>query len=215
MSAALSVMCLKRELDSPVLKVRASFSLARQAMAAPGQIQRADEWMYVQSPLDEATFALCVALLDVDSQVWLGPSLDTPGLRMALAIHCGCTFVELRQAARFALLGVAELDNLADFDNGLDACPGRACTLIVQLDNLAAGPELRWRGPGIKQVQRNGVIDVRRVRLPLAETFWEQRSARNNFPQGLDIYFSAGRQLLALPRSTHVFASEADTELGA
>lgn len=214
MSAALDVMCLKRELDSPVLKVRASFSLAQQAMASPGQIQRA-EWMTVQPPLDEATFALCVALLGVDSKVWLGPSLDTSGLRTALAVHCGCTFVELRQTARFALLGVAELNNLADFDNGIDGCPGDACTLIVQLGNLSAGPELRWRGPGIKQVKCNGVVDVRRVRLPLPETFWEQRSARNRFPRGLDIYFSAGRQLLALPRSTHVFANEADTELGA
>ncbi|MFI8479456.1 phosphonate C-P lyase system protein PhnH [Pseudomonas sp. NPDC078700] len=212
MSAALGVIVTQHEFNAPVLKRPASFlALAQQAMASPGQIQCLG-WEYVQSPLDEATFTLCLALLDMSSQLWLGPSIDTPGVRAALALHCGCSIVERRQAARFALLGPVELDDLADFDNGTGGHPSHACTLIVQLDNLCAGPQLRWRGPGVKQACSNGLIDVRRVSLPLTQTFWQQRSGRNNFPQGLDMFFCAGQQLLALPRSTHVLGNEADTD---
>ncbi|WP_010490406.1 phosphonate C-P lyase system protein PhnH [Pseudomonas sp. S9] len=209
MSAALGI---GHELDTPVLEVPVvGRSIARQAMASPGQIQSID-WIYVPQPLDEATFALCMVLLDVDSPLWLGPSLDTPELRRVLALHCRCSIVELPQAARFALLGACELNDLHQFDNGVDGIPSHACTLIVQLDNLCAGPELRWRGPGIRQATSSGVVDVRRVSLPLDRAFWQQRKDCNNFPQGLDMFFSAGRQILALPRSTHVLGAVVDTD---
>ncbi|WP_339514183.1 phosphonate C-P lyase system protein PhnH [Pseudomonas sp. RL_15y_Pfl2_60] len=209
MSAALGI---GREFDTPVLEVPVvGRSIARQAMASPGQIQSID-WMYVQQPLDEATLALCMDLLDVGSPLWVGPSLDTPDLRRVLALHCGCSIVGLPQMARFALLGACELDDLRHFDNGVDGIPSHACTLIVQLDNLSAGPELRWRGPGIKQATSKGVVDVRRVSLPLSRAFWQQRSDQNSFPRGLDMFFAAGRQVLALPRSTHVLGGEVDTD---
>lgn len=211
MSAALGAIFAQHEFNAPLRKMPASYlALARQAMASPGQIQYLG-WEHQQAPLDEATFALCLALLDECSRVWLGPSMDTPSVRAALALHCGCSIVERRQVACFALLGGAELDDLADFDTGSDGCPGNACTLIIQIGSLSSGPVLRWRGPGIRQATCKGLVDVRRVSLPLTKTFWQQRSARNHFPQGLDIYFSAGQQVLALPRSAHVLGDEADT----
>ena len=87
-------------------------------------------------------------------------------------------------------------DSLSDFDNGSERYPDQSCTLLIQLSDLHAGPALRWRGPGIK--------DVRSVSLPLPALFWQQRQARNAFPRGLDCFFAAGSEVIGLPRSTRV-----------
>ena len=52
-----------------------------------------------------------------------------------------------------------------------------------------------WRGPGI--------AGERRMHLPLPAPLWRERLSFG-FPRGLDMFFTAGRTVVGLPRSTQV-----------
>lgn len=191
MNAAL----LQPAFADPVLDAQRSFRAALKALAGPGVMHT------LQRPpalagLDAASHALCLALLDIDTPLWLSAAFDTPAIRANLTFHCGCPIVTERQHARFALLDQSQLDDLGGFDLGNDRYPDQSCTLLIQLPSLGGGPSLSWRGPGIESENR--------VALPLTDGFWREREAHNDFPRGLDVFFLAGNDLLGLPRSTRV-----------
>ncbi|HUG59760.1 MAG TPA: phosphonate C-P lyase system protein PhnH [Candidimonas sp.] len=179
--------------SDPIAQTQQTFRLALQAMSEPGTMQVVNDAPSLDV-LSPATYALCLSLFDADTPVWLAPTLDTPALRANLAFHCGCPVVEYRAAAAFALLTENELDDLQGFDQGTDRDPDQSCTLLVQLPGLEQGPVVSWRGPGIQ--------GERALRLPLAPAFWQERNATCSFPKGLDIFFTSGQTLTALPRST-------------
>ena len=179
----------------PVLDAQRGFRAALKALAEPGFIQHLPSAPRLDG-LAPATYALCLALLDVDTPLWLAPGFDTPLIRANLAFHCGCPLTLTREDAVFALLGEADLLDLSGFDHGNDRYPDQSCTLLVQLTDLEAGRSLAWRGPGIKA--------QRRVNLPVPHAFWLERQRRDAFPRGLDVLFSAGHHLIGLPRSSRV-----------
>lgn len=179
----------------PVLDAQRGFRAALKALAEPGRIQTLSAALNLEG-LAPATYALCLALLDVDTPLWLAPSFDTPAIRANLAFHCGCPLTARREEAGFALLGEQDLLDLGGFDHGNDRYPDQSCTLLVQLPDLDAGRGLNWRGPGIETEHQ--------VSLPLPHGFWLERQRREAFPRGLDVLFAAGAQLLGLPRSTRV-----------
>lgn len=179
----------------PVLDAQRGFRAALKALAEPGLIQH----LACAPQLDglaPATYALCLALLDVDTPLWLAPSFDTPLIRANLAFHCGCPFTANRKDAVFALLGEHDLLDLGGFDHGNDRYPDQSCTVLVQLTDLESGRGLLWRGPGIKA--------QRQVHLPVPQAFWLERQRREAFPRGLDVLFAAGHHLIGLPRSSRV-----------
>jgi len=178
-----------------VAQTQQTFRLAMTAMSEPGTTQVVDGAPSLDV-LAPATYALCLSLLDADTPVWLAPALDTPVLRANLAFHCGCPVVEDRADAAFALLTENELVDLHGFNQGTDRDPDQSCTLFVQLPGLDQGPAVSCRGPGIER--------ERALRLPLASAFWQARNASTAFPKGLDIFFTSGETLMALPRSTRV-----------
>ena len=99
------------------------------------------------------------------------------------------------QSSRCWRTTAASLDGFAI---GTDPYPDRSATLVIEVPVLGAGTTRRWRGPGIdgeKAVAVGG----------LGADFW-QAWADNHalFPCGVDIVFTAGSQLLALPRSIAV-----------
>jgi alpha-D-ribose 1-methylphosphonate 5-triphosphate synthase subunit PhnH len=194
MNAAL----LQPAFADPVLDAQRSFRAALKALAGPGVMHtlQAAQRPPALAGLDAASHALCLALLDIDTPLWLSSAFDTPAIRANLAFHCGCPIVTERQHARFALLDQSQLDDLGGFDLGNDRYPDQSCTLLIQLPSLGGGPSLSWRGPGIESENR--------VALPLTDGFWSEREAHNDFPRGLDVFFLAGNDLLGLPRSTRV-----------
>jgi alpha-D-ribose 1-methylphosphonate 5-triphosphate synthase subunit PhnH len=182
----------------PVLDAQRSFRAALKALAGPGVVQQlpaAQLPPHLQG-LAAASHGLCLALLDIDTPLWLAPRFDTQAIRANLTFHCGCPIVSDRQNARFALLDDSQLHDLSGFDLGNDRYPDQSCTLLVQLSSLEGGRQLAWRGPGIQNENP--------VALPLTEAFWQEREARNDFPRGIDMFFIAGNRLLGLPRSTQV-----------
>lgn len=194
MNAAL----LQPAFADPVLDAQRSFRAALKALAGPGVIHtlQAAQRPPALNGLDSATHALCLALLDIDTALWLAPAFDTPAIRANLAFHCGCPIVAERQHARFALLDESQVHDLSGFDLGNDRYPDQSCTLLIQLPSLGGGRSLGWSGPGIEHQNK--------VALPLSDAFWQQRELHNDFPRGLDVFFLADSDLLGLPRSTRV-----------
>lgn len=191
----MSAQLLQPAFADPVLDAQRGFRAALKALAGPGLIQTLHATPNLEG-LAPATYALCLALLDVDTPLWLAPSFDTPLIRANLAFHCGCPLTANREDARFALLDADDLLDLSGFDHGNDRYPDQSCTLLVQLPNLDGGARLAWRGPGIES--EHGVA------LPVANGFWRERERRNEFPRGLDVFFTAGQELIGLPRSTRI-----------
>lgn len=189
---------LQAAFDDQVLDGQRVFRAALKALAEPGLVQPVIP-VAALGPLAPATYALCLSLLDGDTRLWLAPAFDTPAVRANLAFHCGCPIVAERESADFALLGVQELDDLSGFCTGSERFPDQSCTLLAQLDALGAGAALSWSGPGI--------LGQREVSLPVPAAFWQQRAARNDFPRGLDLFFTAGQSVIGLPRSTRVTPS--------
>ncbi|HEX8595641.1 MAG TPA: phosphonate C-P lyase system protein PhnH [Pseudomonas sp.] len=194
----MSATLLQPAFADPVLDAQRSFRAALKALAGPGVIQPLQP---AQRPpalegLAAASHALCLALLDLDTPLWLAPAFDTPAIRANLTFHCGCPIVTERQNARFALLDHGQLDDLHGFDLGNDRYPDQSCTLLIQLPSLSGGHCLSWCGPGIERENK--------VALPVSATFWRERETHNDFPRGLDMFFLAGGDLLGLPRSTRV-----------
>ncbi|MDD0996466.1 phosphonate C-P lyase system protein PhnH [Pseudomonas sp. TNT2022 ID1044] len=191
----MSAQLLQPAFADPVLDAQRGFRAALKALAGPGLIRTLQASPSLEG-LEPATYALCLALLDVDTPLWLAPTFDTPLIRANLAFHCGCPLTARREDARFALLGADDLLDLSGFDHGNDRYPDQSCTLLVQLPTLDGGAGLLWRGPGIET--EHGVA------LPVADGFWAERERRNEFPRGLDLFFAAGHDLIGLPRSTRI-----------
>lgn len=191
----MSAQLLQPAFADPVLDAQRGFRAAMKALAGPGLIQTLHATPSLEG-LAPATYALCLALLDVDTPLWLAPSFDTPLIRANLAFHCGCPLTANREAASFALLGADDLLDLGGFDHGNDRYPDQSCTLLVQLPDLDGGAGVSWQGPGIETEHA--------VALPVANGFWRERERRNEFPRGLDVFFAAGHDLIGLPRSTRL-----------
>jgi alpha-D-ribose 1-methylphosphonate 5-triphosphate synthase subunit PhnH len=60
------------------------------------------------------------------------------------------------------------------------------------------GPKLQAHGPGIREAQPLAIGG-------LPEGFWaEWQANHSSFPQGVDIFFTCGAQVLGLPRTTRI-----------
>lgn len=194
----MSADLLHAAFDDQVLDSQQVFRAALKALAEPGLVQSLMP-PHALEPLAPATYSLCLSLLDGDTRLWLAPAFDTPTVRANLAFHCGCPIVAERASADFALLGTEELADLSGFCAGSERFPDQSCTLLIQLDALEGGAALNWSGPGI--------LGQREVSVPVPAALWQQRGARNDFPRGLDLFFTAGQSLVGLPRSTRIALS--------
>jgi alpha-D-ribose 1-methylphosphonate 5-triphosphate synthase subunit PhnH len=144
-------MALAGGFAEPVIAAQASFRAVLDAMAHPGRITTIEAIDQAPAPLQPASYALALTLIDFETPVWLDPALTVPSVTEALAFHCGCPLVEAAERAVFALIGSpADMPPLAAFAPGTPAYPDRSTTLIMQLPSLDGGPEVALEGPGIE-----------------------------------------------------------------
>jgi len=182
----------------PVLDAQRTFRAVLDSMARPGTVHRLTGAPAGPAPLDPATLAVCLTLIDLDTPLWVdaaaAPALDH------LRFHCGCPTAR-PDAAAFALIADGgALPALDAFPVGLPEYPDRSATLIVQVSGLTPGRGRRLRGPGIDGTAH---LDI----AGLDERFWP--AWRDNlalFPLGFDAVFTAGDRVAALPRTTRVEA---------
>jgi alpha-D-ribose 1-methylphosphonate 5-triphosphate synthase subunit PhnH len=186
-------------LADPVLDSQRVFRAVLDAMAHPGSVLDVPGPEATPHPLHLAAVAVCLALVDFDTPLWLDGRAGTDETREFLRFHCGCPLADGPGTARFALIAEPEaMPELSRFDRGTDESPDRSATLVVQIAALDAGRGLRLTGPGIP---RETLLEVR----GLPNDFWRGlRESHALFPRGVDILLTAGRRLAALPRTTLV-----------
>jgi alpha-D-ribose 1-methylphosphonate 5-triphosphate synthase subunit PhnH len=183
----------------PTLDSQRVFRGILQAMSRPGRIVDVADGIQAPAPLHPAAAAVCLALLDFETPIWLDAAAARPEVVGWLRFHCGAPVVERPEAARFALVAdPLAMPPLHAFDAGTPEYPDRSATLILQVQALLGGTGRRLAGPGIEGTPRLEVAGV-------PAHFWTcVRDNHAQFPRGVDTVLSAGRMLAALPRTTRV-----------
>lgn len=186
-------------LADPVLNGQRIFRSVLEAMAHPGRVVTVAGPLDPPRPFYGTAIAVCLALVDRETPLWLDEAARLPELLDGLRFHCGCPIVDEPRRARFALVVDARtMPPLDAFDGGNDEYPDRSATLIVQVAALTAGAGTRLAGPGIAGEARLAVDGV-------AERFWgDLRANHARFPRGVDVILVAPGGLAALPRTTRV-----------
>lgn len=179
---------------------RDSQLLFRRILDATSYVGRIETLNVALSPpagLSVAAAALVLTLVDGDVELWLSSSLReelTPWVRF----HCGCPVLTGDNLdAAFAL--VAQGDACPPLKTVRIPDPERpdiSTSLIIEVEALTGGRPLRATGPGI-----NGDITIAPKGCP--EDLWQQRKAlRPYLPLGVDLFLTAGTEVMALPRYT-------------
>lgn len=183
----------------PVMGAQAVFRAALQATAYPGRVVPVGDAPEAPPPLDRATGALALALLDFETPLWLDASARHGGAAAWLGFHCGTPIVEALPTAGFALCTDPDsMPHLAEMAQGDAEYPDRSATVILQVPSLEAGAKRTWRGPGIRGEIAAGIAG-------LPEWFWTEWDASHElYPAGVDVLFSCGGAVVGLPRTIRV-----------
>jgi alpha-D-ribose 1-methylphosphonate 5-triphosphate synthase subunit PhnH len=177
----------------PVGDAQASFRAVLQAMAEPGRIVTIGAGLTPPAPLDPATAAVLLTLVDADTPLWLDPA--AAAAEPWIIFHCGAPLTAPESAAFGVTLG---LPDLRWFAAGTHDAPELGATLIVQLPALGAGPAWRLQGPGLEHPGRL-------LATGLPDDFarqWARNTA--SYPRGIDLVLCAGHSVTALPRTVQV-----------
>jgi alpha-D-ribose 1-methylphosphonate 5-triphosphate synthase subunit PhnH len=182
----------------PVLDSQKSFRSILEAIAHPGRILSIPGEFDVPAPLQPASAAICLTLLDFETPLWTDLGEGSGSLSW-IRFHCGCPLEKLPARASFALIAdPLHAPDLRSFSIGQEESPGNSTTLIIQVADVRAEGSKCLSGPGIKT---NSLLGVK----GLPENFWS--SWRENhllYPLGVDVFFTAGTKIVGLPRTTRV-----------
>ena len=167
-------------------------------MSHPGTVTVLGNWTKPPKGLHPAAAASCLALVDMDTPLWLGQTVPMD-IQTYLRFHCGCPFATRPQDAAFGLvLDGQTLPDLAQFHPGDIEYPDRSATLIIQVKSLDVGKGIRLSGPGIKG---DTLLHVD----GLHTYFWQalQRNSQR-FPLGFDVILTTETEIVSLPRTVQV-----------
>ena len=177
----------------PVGESQACFRAVLDAFARPGSIHQVAPPLEPPPPLDRATAAALLTLVDGDTPVWLDGAAEATW--EWLAFHCGAVRAPRADAAFGVVLGALALEG---FGAGSDDAPEDGATVVVQAAGLGTGRRLRLRGPGLEHPVVLAVDG-------LGDGFVAEWAANHGrFPRGVDVVLCAGDRLAALPRSVTI-----------
>ncbi|MBE9139935.1 phosphonate C-P lyase system protein PhnH [Nodosilinea sp. LEGE 07088] len=179
----------------PVHQAQHTFRVLLDCLAHPGTLGAIEVDLEAPEELALACAATCLTLLDLETLVWLQPSLSETARRW-LQFHTGCRLTADPQRAKFALVvEAATCPPLASFALGTPDYPEDATTVLLQLPSLTAGESVSLRGPGIR--------DRQVISPALPQGFWPQwQGNQRHYPLGVDVFCLASTQVMALPRSS-------------
>jgi alpha-D-ribose 1-methylphosphonate 5-triphosphate synthase subunit PhnH len=178
----------------PVGDAQSTFRAVLDAMARPGQVHHVGSALTAPAPLDRATAAVLLTLVDNETPLWVDSGAAEA--RAWLAFHCGAAIVDAPNAAMFAL--TLSLSDLQQFSAGTHEMPESSATLIVQVAALDAGARYRLSGPGLRSPV---VLAVTGLPADFAR-IWQDNHAQ--YPCGVDVVLCADTALAALPRSVAI-----------
>ena len=178
----------------PVADAQACFRAVLDAMARPGTVREAGAGLSPPAPLDPATAAVLLTLVDGEVPLWLGE--DVVPAWPWLAFHCGATRCDALDRAAFAC--ATGMPNLSDLSPGTDAGPEESATLVLQVPAIDSGRRFTLSGPGLAEPASLSIAG-------LPADFTAQWSANHAlYPYGVDLILCAGERLCALPRSVRI-----------
>jgi alpha-D-ribose 1-methylphosphonate 5-triphosphate synthase subunit PhnH len=181
----------------PVHDAQATFRAILDALAHPGRIVERPAALAgsAPAPLSDAGAAIALTLCDIDTPIWLDSGLA--GCADYLRFHCGAPFAATPDGAHFAFVSDPRaLPALDTFGLGSDEYPDRSTTVIVEVAGLRAGEGRTLSGPGIAGSARLAVAG-------LPDRFWKERDMLAVLmPRGLDVIFTCGPRMTAMPRTT-------------
>jgi alpha-D-ribose 1-methylphosphonate 5-triphosphate synthase subunit PhnH len=178
----------------PVIDAQRCFRAVLAAMARPGSMHAAGTGLTAPPPLDSATAAALLTLVDGDAPLWLAPRLHAA--HAWIVFHCGAVCVADSTLASFVVSDA--LPDLAVLHAGSHEAPETSATIILQVPTLGAGKCYRLHGPGLRD---EAMFSVDGLPATFA-TIWAENRAR--FPRGVDLILCAGSRLAALPRGVSI-----------
>ena len=200
-SAAMNLAHMLPGFADPVHDSQRSFRCVLDALCRPGRVFTMPVPLTPPPGLSHSQCAILLGLADQDTPIWLPPTLYDGLAGQYLRFHCGCPLTDDLADAQFAVLGgLAQLPAHSALRLGEPAFPDRSTTLIVEVNELSASGPIRLTGPGIPDARSISVGGWTRY----TTGFLQQNRAA--FPLGVDIIFTNGAELMALPRSTFVEA---------
>ncbi|WP_225561691.1 phosphonate C-P lyase system protein PhnH [Rhodanobacter sp. DHB23] len=184
----------------PVFDSQRSFRELLQAMARPAMPRPLPVLPPAPAPVAPAAMAIMLTLCDATTAVWLQQPEDE-AIRH-LRFHAGLKLADRPQDADFALVtDPASMPPLDAFARGDMRYPDRSASLIIQVAAINPAPvdgAHEFAGPGIRETETVAIDG-------LPADFWQQRAALAALlPLGIDLFFVAGQQVLALPRTTRL-----------
>ncbi|MBD8882140.1 phosphonate C-P lyase system protein PhnH [Rhodanobacter sp. 7MK24] len=186
---------------NPVFDSQSNFRELLQAMARPAVPRTLPVLPPAPAPAAPAAMAIVLTLCDATTSVWLQQPEDE--VVRHLRFHAGLKLADRPQDADFALItNPASMPPLDAFACGDMRYPDRSASLIIQLAAInpvaAGGAGNTFAGPGIRDTETVAIDG-------LPADFWQQRAALAALlPLGIDLFFVAGQQVLALPRTTRL-----------
>lgn len=219
---------LPRGFAQPAHDSQACFRAVLDAMARPGRVHALPaellQGLHHPAGLSPALAAVLLTLTDADTRVHWGRGLCGDAAqaiwRAFGRFHTGVTEADDPAQADFAFAHAAHTPEalLAMLPVGEDETPQHGATLVIEAATLqtveedAQGripqalpwpeadptPWVRLTGPGIEWAHALAVGGLSRA-------FWRTRQALDaQFPCGIDLIFTCGDRVAALPRSTRV-----------
>lgn len=183
-------MDLKAGFADPPVDAARAFRLVLDAMSHPGRIVDLPA-IEAPAPCSPAAATVLLTLVDSTTPLHLAVAHDTRALRDWARFHLGAELVDPAKAA-FAYGTWRALGPLGQYMQGSADYPDRSATLIVETPALR-NTGARLTGPGIADQAFLDLPDIGALQSNAAL-----------FPRGVDLIFTCGTRLAALPRSTKI-----------
>jgi alpha-D-ribose 1-methylphosphonate 5-triphosphate synthase subunit PhnH len=166
--------------DAVELRANATFEALMWALSRPGDVRT----------LPEAGFAsIADTLVDLECAAYA----DAPEMRERI-VATGAALADRIGSADHVFLSTLDSAEIAEINCGSALYPDDGATLVVAVAH--AGQRVRLTGPGIKTTAE--------VALGMTPGFWAMRELLCTYPEGFDIFFVDGDQVIGIPRSTKV-----------
>lgn len=191
---------VKPGFSDPVYEAQRVFQLLQEAMAQPGVPVELDP-VPVVAPLNAASMAICLAMLDGETPLWLDKAARLKRLEQHLLYHCDCILVDDPGEARYAVASGPTASPPLSRCGPIDEETGEGTILVIQVPSLTgaeSGVSLAVDGAPPRPL---GIVG-------LPEDFWRQPGLEMGaFDRQVDLVFTHGSELLALPRSIQISLS--------
>ena len=183
----------------PATDAAGVFRAMLEAMARPGRIQRLPTALAAPAALGSEVAQLVLTLCDFDTPLWLDPAYATAESWAYLRFHAACPVAATIEEAAFLVVAPANVAPvLPRCRIGTAEYPDRSASLIIPLEAISEGPDVRLSGPGIEREHRLSVA-------PSPAGLWSALIAnQQHFPLGCDCFLAAPGHIAAIPRSTRI-----------